>query len=470
MRINSIVQDSNINSSRGISSSGDISSDGGISSEGTASELRRLFAIIVLSTIIGVIFGQVLITLLVGILLYNFYHLRHLHLLVKWLQHRRLEDVHDANGLWGQALDHLSRHKRRETRERSRLKAVIQRVEAITTALNDAVILINRDNGIDWWNEATAVLLDLKPNDVNNSIINYIRHPEFVSYLESGDYTIPLTLPSPQQAEKQLEFQITRFGEGNSLLVVRDVTRIYKLEQMRKDFVANLSHELRTPLTVIRGYLETLEDSQNTNLKNAAHLQKALQQMQQQTTRMTSMINDLTTLSKLETAPTNQKQSAVTLKPLLEMVCSEAIAISAERNHAISLSCDDNFILLGNDYELHSAFSNLLTNAIKYSSPNAAIIVKVSTNLANNLVVSVQDEGIGIKQQHISRLTERFYRVDASRCIQTGGTGLGLAIVKHILLRHDARLQIESTYNKGSQFSCIFPSERLIKTEMQKEI
>ena len=432
---------------------------------GIASELRRLAVITILCCIVGILLSQLVITLLVGALLYGAYHLKNLYLLVKWLQHRRLEDMHDVGGLWGHAFDYLSRYKRREIRERNRLKAVIKRVETMTAALNDAVILLNSDNSLNWWNKATERLLGLKPADVNNSVINYIRHPQFVNYLESGDYSIPLTIPSPQNPEKQLEFQITHFGEGDGLLIVRDITRIYKLELMRKDFVANVSHELRTPLTVIRGYLETLEDSQDRALQDNIHLQKALHQMQQQAARMTTMINDLTMLSKLETDAANKSQQPVVLKPLLDMICSEAHTISGDKRHTITLNCDDSITLLGNDRELHSAFSNLITNAIKYSPPGKSVVITVTINLAGSLIVSVQDEGVGIEQQHIGRLTERFYRVDASRSIQTGGTGLGLAIVKHILLRHDGRLEIESTFGKGSKFSCIFPSHHIVNKE-----
>jgi two-component system phosphate regulon sensor histidine kinase PhoR len=230
---------------------------------------------------------------------------------------------------------------------------------------------------------------------------------------------------------------------------------------MRKDFVANVSHELRTPLTVIRGYLEVLEDSLPKGLKDQ-HL-KALQQMQQQSLRMTTLINDLTMLSKLETDSVNKAQAYVPLTSLLEMICDEARAVSGDK-HLVSLTCDKNIQLLGNERELHSAFSNLITNAVKYSPEGKAIEIRVSMNLANNLLVEIKDEGIGIEQQHISRLTERFYRVDSSRSIQTGGTGLGLAIVKHILLRHDGRLQIQSTYGQGSTFSCIFPEQRIKTT------
>ncbi len=432
---------------------------------GITSEIRRLFGLSIPFLIIGLLLQQLAIVLTFAVVAYICYHLLNLRRLLKWLKRQRIEDIPDASGLWGEVFDQLSRQKRREIREKNRLQKVIGRVEATTSALNDAVILLSANYDLNWWNQATEHLLDLKHGDTGSSIINFIRNPRFVSYLESNDYSIPLTLPSPSSQETQLEFQVTRFGEGEALLVVRDITRIYKLEQMRKDFVANVSHELRTPLTVIRGYLETLEDSQDPNLQTNKHLQKALEQMQQQTVRMTTLINDLTMLSKLETDRTGKGEQDVELKPLLEMICGEARTISGDKNHHINLDCDASLTLLGNDRELHSAFSNLITNAVKYSHPGKSIDISIEVNTTGHLMVSVKDEGIGIEQEHISRLTERFYRVDSSRSIQTGGTGLGLAIVKHILLRHDGRLQIESNYGKGSQFSCIFPPQRVGSTE-----
>lgn len=426
---------------------------------GVKSEVNRLLGLLVLCVIVGLLLGQVLLTIIAGTLLYISYQLMNMRRLLKWLKHHRLQEVPDANGLWGEIFDLLSRRKRLEIREKKRFKATIARVTATTSALNDAVILLNTNYGLSWWNEATEELLDLKPRDTGSSIINFIRHPDFVAYLESNKYDIPLTLPSPRNLERQLEFQFTPFGQGEALLVIRDISRIYKLEKMRKDFVANVSHELRTPLTVIRGYLEVLEDNLPAQPQDK-NLPKALQQMRQQSLRMTTLIDDLTMLSKLETAGVNKAQSYLQLHSLLEIICSEARAISGDK-HQVTLTCDTNIQLLGNDRELHSAFSNLITNAVKYSPEGKTIEVKVSVNLANNLLVEVKDQGIGIEQQHISRLTERFYRVDSSRSIQTGGTGLGLAIVKHILLRHDGRLQIQSTLGLGSTFSCIFPEKRV---------
>lgn len=432
---------------------------------GVKSEINRLIGLLVLCVVIGLLLGQVLLTIIAGTLLYIGYQLVNMRRLLKWLKHHRLQEVPDANGLWGEIFDLLSRRKRLEIREKKRFKTTIARVTATTSALNDAVILLNNNYDLSWWNEATEDLLDLKPRDTGSSIINFIRHPDFVAYLESNRYDIPLTLPSPRNLETRLEFQFTPFGQGETLLVIRDISRIYKLEEMRKDFVANVSHELRTPLTVIRGYLEVLEDNLPEDPQDK-HLPKALKQMRQQSLRMTTLIDDLTMLSKLETAGINKSQEYLQLNSLLEMICDEARTISGDK-HQVTLTCDTDIELLGNNRELHSAFSNLITNAVKYSAEGKTIEVKVSVNLANNLIVEIKDQGIGIEQQHISRLTERFYRVDSSRSIQTGGTGLGLAIVKHILLRHDGRLQIQSTLGLGSTFSCIFPEKRVKRNDSQ---
>ncbi len=428
---------------------------------GHSTEIRRLTALLIVSVTAGLMTGFLWLALMAAVLIYTLYHLHKLHNFNLWLQNPQLTTMPDAGGLWGQALDKLGRQQRRELRERNRLKAIIERINATTAAINDAVVILNPKNTIDWWNQAAVKLLDLKATDAGNSLINYIRHPDFVSYLEAGNYDIPLALPSPRNHEVQLEFQLTRFGDGEALMVVRDITRIYKLEQMRKDFVANVSHELRTPLTVIRGYLETMEPMEIQDPQQNTLWRQALGQMQQQSARMTSLVNDLTLLSTLETDRIGNQQQAVALKPVLESVCNEARSISGEKNHHITLNCSANITLTANERELHSALSNLATNAVKYSLPEKPIHIDVKWAETCHLEIAVEDQGVGIERQHLSRLTERFYRVDNSRSIETGGTGLGLAIVKHILLRHDAHLKIHSEYNKGSCFTCVFPAARV---------
>lgn len=421
-------------------------------------EIQRLAFLTVVCLLVGLIIGHLYPVLLLGCVGYIVWTLFQIRQLESWLQKRQLANVPEADGIWGHIFDHLVRDKKRQIKEKKRLKNIINRVETMTGALNDAVVLLNCDHTISWLNASSRELLSLKKADVGNPITNFIRSPLWVQYLNSGDHSLPLNLPSSNNSQQRLEFRINHFGEGESLLIVRDVTRLYKLEQMRKDFVANVSHELRTPLTVILGYLETLDDSMSLD----AQWKKPVQQMQQQASRMSTLINDLTMLSILETDDINKTQSTIKLLPLLQMIVDAAKTVSGDKNHHLTLECEANVAVIGNDRELHSAFSNLITNAVKYSPPEKDITIKVGKNFTGGLDVKVIDNGYGIEQHHIHRLTERFYRVDSSRSIDTGGTGLGLAIVKHILVRHNGRLNISSRINRGSTFTAIFPKDRVV--------
>lgn len=423
---------------------------------GISSEIRRVSTLLCVCFALGLLFQSFIAPFVIGFIGYIGWHFRQLLRLAKWLEHRERKSTPESVGLWGAVFDSLNRQQRYEHREKRRLKAVVTRIESTMAALNEAVILLDQHNNMSWWNRAAAQLLAFKDSDRGNAVANFIRAPVFVDYLSSGDYETPLSMPSPHNMERQLQCQITRFGQGEALLMIRDITQVHKLEEMRKDFVANISHELRTPLTVIHGYLETLSDVEDMNQRWA----KPLIQMQEQTARMKDLVNDLSTLSKLETGAIESIQNAVYLYPLLRNICDGGAMLSGEKKHDIILTCSDNIQIIGNEKELYSAFSNLLFNAIKYSPANTAIVINAAIDNTDRLTVSVQDNGIGIDVQHIPRLTERFYRVDASRAIATGGTGLGLAIVKHVLLRHDGELRIESKPGDGSTFSCLFPSHR----------
>jgi len=409
---------------------------------------------------IGFIIDQLMATLVLCGVLYMGWTLGNIYRLDRWLTQRKKTPIPDASGIWGDIFYNLSYGEKRSQRQQQRLKAVVKRVEETTAALNDGVVLLNKHDYINWWNHAAKQLLALKAVDKGSSILNYIRHPKFARYLSADNHDLPLDLPSHHHPDKQLQYQITRFGEGEGLLIVRDITRIYKLEEMRKDFVANVSHELRTPLTVIRGYLETFADIDNMDTV----WRQATVQMLRQANHMTELINDLTTLSKLETDNSENTQTPLKLLPLLDQVIDVAEAFS-RGGHTFSVDGEKDVWLIGNAKELHSAFSNLLFNAVSYSTVDDATASRPITITANidstdRLQVSFVDCGIGIEPQHLSRLTERFYRVDSSRDAGTGGTGLGLAIVKHTLLRHQATLEIASEPGKGSTFTCIFPSHQ----------
>lgn len=427
---------------------------------GFVTEVRRVLLFTGICIVLGFINGYLTWTLIAGGALYMAWTLWQIRRLDRWLKRREPGLPPDAGGIWGNIFDRIYYLQRRQEREKQRLQGVVTRIQDTTAALPDAVVLLDERGNMTWWNQAATDLLGLLPGDKQNPLTNFVRNPRFVRYFDGGDYKEPIALASPINENKQLQIQITRYGQGERLVMIRDITRLHRLEAMRKDFVANVSHELRTPLTVIKGYLETLADlTDNVPPK----WQSALRQMQQQSERMALLVNDLITLSKLETENIEHKQTTVALTPLLQAVCDEATACAPDNSFQFNLQCEVDVNIKGNQKELHSAFSNLVTNAIKYSPAGGEILIHCFKG-DDGLKVAVTDHGIGIDPIHIPRLTERFYRVDKSRSINTGGTGLGLAIVKHVLLRHDGTLTITSVPNRGSTFTCSFPARRVVNT------
>jgi two-component system phosphate regulon sensor histidine kinase PhoR len=420
---------------------------------------RHLLLLLMACGLLGLITGEYAWALVVGIGGYLLWHLKQLLRLHKWLRERQPDEAPpEGYGLWGEVFDNIYHLQRRDQRVRGRLQAVIDRVQESTAALRDAVIMLDAEGNLEWWNLAAEQLLGLKtPQDSGQSITNLVRHPQFKDYFEAGQYQEALELPSPVNDRQRLQLQITQYGNHEHLMLVRDVTRLYQLEQMRKDFVANVSHELRTPLTVITGYLETLLD--NVEDVNPRWL-RALQQMQQQGARMQNLLNDLLLLAKLEATDYPSDNQPVAVDLLLLSIRNDAQALSGARHHKISLEADNQLRLKGSEAELRSAFSNLIFNAVKYSPDESEIRIRWWGD-EQGAHFSVADSGIGIEAKHLPRLTERFYRVDSSRASNTGGTGLGLAIVKHVLLRHRARLDIASVPGKGSTFTCHFPAQQI---------
>ncbi|HNG60108.1 MAG TPA: phosphate regulon sensor histidine kinase PhoR [Cellvibrionaceae bacterium] len=425
-------------------------------SEGYRTELVWLLGFIGAVGFLGYFFEQTLLALLIATSLYCARIVYQTHRLARWVYHARRSTAADDSlaSIWSDIAEDVRFLQLRHEREKQRLQAVVVRVQEMTTALTDGVILIDKRDNVEWWNQAAGHLFGFKEVDQGHKLTNIIRTPKFVHYFDRRDYQQPLELNSFRKEDQQLQVQVHPFGQGERLVVARDITRLFKLEQMRKDFIANLSHELRTPLTVIKGYLETLADSEQM----PKNWRQPFSQMSQQASRMNGLIQDLITLSKLETQEREPQRKPVELGPLLASVVDDAKALSTAHGHSFIVQGDLNARLLGNSDELRSAFANLVVNAVNYSPDGGKIIVSVQRS-AGGLEVSVKDNGVGIDPKHIPRLTERFYRVDPSRSVLTGGTGLGLAIVKHILLPHDAQLRINSMPGKGSTFYCEFPPE-----------
>ena len=323
-------------------------------------------------------------------------------------------------------------------------------------------LMINEHDDVVWCNSEIEALLEFSYSELSSkSIKNIIKDKRFSDYLDSQKYNRPLRSIAPNSDNKVFEYQAIVFSEEDRLIIVRDITQLDRLESMRKDFVGNLSHELRTPITVIQGYSEALLD----NLDDIdAKWKKPLKQMHQSAIRMKNLIKDLLLLSSLETeTPTGQRDD-VHLHALLHEITGDTQQVFTKKNHNYSIDCEPNIYITGDRSELYSAFSNLLSNAAKYTPKGGKVDIRTAASHAF-FDIEITDDGIGIDRQHIPRLTERFYRVSESRTTDTGGTGLGLAIVKHILARHDGELQIHSLIGLGSRFVCRLPKSRVTKSE-----
>lgn len=431
------------------------------------SALRRLLMISGLAALIGWLLGILPWIMALTFLGYALWQLRQLHKLQSWLNSPdRDAPTPTSQGLWGSVFDDVYRLQRRNLKTQGRLKAVLKRVQDSTAALKGGVLMVDSQGNLEWWNEAASQLLGLKEStDVGQPITNLVRDPHFKAYFDNTDaYDEPLDMSAPTNPDVSLQIHITLFGLRDRLILCQNVTRLKHLEAMRQDFVANVSHELRTPLTVISGYLETFIDHKDVLPERWG---RALSQMEQQSQRMQNLVNDLLLLSRLETTH-GREHFSVPVPSLLKTIERDAQSLSGERAHKITLECDEQLNLIGLDNELSSAFSNLVFNAVKYTPDKGEIHIRwYGDEQGAHLIVS--DTGMGIDGRHLPRLTERFYRADASRQTDTGGTGLGLAIVKHVLLRHDGQLQIESRLGKGSTFSCHFPPHRRSHAESRRE-
>lgn len=421
---------------------------------------RYIFSLVlILALFVGWVVEQIAWSLALSLLVWSLLQLHQLKKLSHWLEAGLDQDPPEAQGEWGYLFDNLYRVRRKRIKRETKLLNEIDRFKQFSAALKDAAVIIDQHGNMQWWNLSAERLLGLREkSDQDMPLFNIMRDPSFIRYCKHGNFEEPLLQPSPHNPNIQLQYSLTPFGESEKLLVAKDITDLMRLEQTRQDFVANASHELRTPLTVIRGYLETFLDLGNL----APPVQKAMQQMQQQSDRMQSLVEDLLTLSRLDSTEIHIDDAAVDVSSLTMTILSAAKLISKDKNHNISVDIAQNIGLIGREKELHSAFSNLLYNALRYTQAGGEIQLKWTCD-SNGGCFSVTDNGPGISSIHLDRITERFYRVDDDRSAHTGGSGLGLAIVKHVLVRHQGYLEIKSKPGEGSTFSCHFPLETLVE-------
>ncbi|HNO74711.1 phosphate regulon sensor histidine kinase PhoR [Nitrosomonas mobilis] len=399
---------------------------------------------------------------LLGMIAYHHYNLSRLD---KWLRSNNISYLNapDGPGAWGLVFARVARLLRRHQNEVRRLEHALDRLHRATSAMPEGVVILGDADQLEWCNLAAEGHLGLNLKlDGGQHITRIVRQIQFVDYLNFGDFSKPIVLKQSQKSDIFLSLQLVPYGDSEKLLISRDITRFEKIEIMRRDFIANVSHELRTPLTVIGGFLETLLDSGKLEKME----QNVLELMARQATRMHRLIEDLLTLSRLENSQNSPKEERIDIVKLMRGIYQEAQSLSSGR-HQIRLNVAREAVILGNEDELRSAFSNLVSNAVRYTPQDGNISLHWIQE-GEEGVFFVQDSGIGIEPSYIPRLTERFYRVDRGRSRETGGTGLGLAIVKHILTHHRASLEIVSKPGHGSIFKIRFPASRVLWDGCQK--
>ncbi len=367
-------------------------------------------------------------------------------------------------GFWGEAGYRVERATRqlehRVVGEQVRLHQFLSAIEASP----NGVMMLDAGAQIEWCNSVAADHLGLDPQrDKRQYVTNLVRAPVFVAYLQGHVFGEPIIMPG-QGLHRTLSVLVRPYGEGMKLVLTQDITERERNEAMRRDFVANVSHEIRTPLTVLSGFIETLGSLPLTEVER----RRVIELMSQQTHRMQTLVADLLILAQLEGSPHPAADRWVPLQRLMDQVQADAQALSSGR-HALSFKGGADIELAGVESELHSALTNLVSNAVRYTPPAGSVTVTWMARNDGGGELEVSDTGLGIAKDHLPRLTERFYRVDGSRSRDTGGTGLGLSIVKHVIQRHGGELEIRSEVGKGSSFKLVFPALRVRHTDAQCE-
>ena len=423
-------------------------------------ELARLGLVALLILLFGMASGAWWLALLIGLGGYILWQLQQLWLFEEWLQGLKSNRPR-LRGIWRHTADRISRIRSRARQRKKRLSRILHRFHDTLETMPDAAVILDDAFRIQWFNSAARSMLGLSPGsrDHGRRITGRLEAPELALWLDGDPTGQPLELSLPDPPQRELELRLAPFGKKQYLLTAHDITELKRIQRVRRDFIANVSHELRTPLTVVVGYLEMLAEEELPG-----EIRAALSASLRQAERMQHLVADLLMLSRLELeGDTQPRNEAVAVPALLRHLVEDAQRLcDSEHPHPVRLHLDEGLGLLGSETELASAFGNLLFNAILHTPAGTPIDLTWERHGAGARLV-VADRGPGIAPEHLQRLTERFYRVDKSRSRERGGTGLGLSIVRHVLMRHDARIEIESEPGQGSCFRCLFPPARVVK-------
>lgn len=413
----------------------------------------QAFGVLAALLALGLFSGHLFPVLFIGVGVYAAWQIFNMVRLYHWL-HDESADTPESIGIWSSIFERIHRLQKLSREQHERNERVIGEFRSMTNALPDATLVLDDLDNITWFNDAAHTLLGLRtPEDIGQPVTNLIRDPEFADWLSVQEHLeSAFQMFSPLDGNVRLSVTAVRYREDQSLLILRDITDLHNLEQVRRDFVANVSHELRTPLTVLLGYLESIRDTTDMELG------QIVERMQDQGWQMQALLTDLLELSRLQSDARAEEDEPVNVCASLTQLGEQAEEIS-QGNHRIEVICQSGLGLMGNEKDLESAFRNLINNAVYYTPKGGSVRIEWKAT-TEGPVFSVSDTGIGIPRRDIPRLTERFYRVGADRSRHRGGTGLGLSIVKHVLNAHGAKLMIDSELGEGSEFSCVFPERR----------
>ncbi len=364
------------------------------------------------------------------------------------------------SGFWQELCFSVS-HKQRMLEKRADLQNnKSEQFHAASMALPIAIISLTKNHKIEWFNNAAQSLLSIQRSDTGRKLETLVRQPEFIQYLKQEIPEKPLFLEGFMGQSRTYRCEIFDYHHGHRLLMLEDVHELYNLAQIRKDFVANASHELRTPLTVVNGYLEMMIDMTE---QVPEFWEKPLGQMHHQSLRMQAIIEDLLTLSRIESDTLMSSSQVIKVDEMLNNIEVDFRYLYDEE-YEIFFSIENGLALKGVEEPLKSVFTNLISNAFRYTPKGGRVSVRWYSD-ASGAHFEVEDTGIGVPNEFLSRLTERFYRVDTARSRENGGTGLGLAIVKHVLDKHESELKIQSQVGKGSIFRCDFQVAKTMVSE-----
>ena len=428
-----------------------------------AEEFWRFASILLGGAAIGLLAGHIFLFTLLFLAGYVGWHVYHMRGMLRWLDDPQDAAIPVHSGTWGDIYARIARLLKNYQHREHRLTLLLEQFQTSAAALPDAVVVLGAADEIRWMNEAAQGLLGLRaPGDYGRRLANLFRAPAFQHYLAARDFSRTLELTAPGREQTHLSLRAVPYGDEQLLIIVQDVTERYRVERIRRDFVANVSHELRTPLTVISGFVENMQSDPDLC---PAQWRKPLDLIAEQSDRMRHIVEDLLLLARLEGGEKRLLQEPVDVHEMLQKLAEEARMLAGERVR-VALNLESQWRLSGDAGLLRSAVSNLVTNAVHHT-PGGGEITLHWVDEPDASCIIIEDTGEGIAAEHIPRLTERFYRVDAGRSRERGGTGLGLAIVKHILQVHEAKLEILSTPGEGSQFICRFPGKRRIASAQE---